>query len=916
MTLNEALDRVKQFTGGSCGWVPGSHPAVEAGARQVGLILHGEIAPQAWSLWVCADAANLTEFFQGIASAVSSVMVAVDLGAGAGPTRETCDRAAIGAGFRRYPGVLELVGYEEIEAESGWIVLSYQRVDPAVESRFPLGFLAANRDLHMDMTREAGRRSDAHLARYQFARTHLGGCARVLDAACGLGYGSAMLALDGAARTVLGVDIDPESIGYASASFGSPGRVDFREGNVCDFGALPSDSFDGVVSFETIEHIADPAGFLAEVRRLLRPEGLFVASVPYRWVKDGDLGPYHVDEYDMRKLMALCSRFLVVESVWTQTAGGGAFCPEAPRAMRRHAAHGAEPHVPAEWLVIVARRRELIVAKPRSAWVLLTPGLPQLATMVASLRSEGIPFAGAVIVGNSQVADPDFSTSMAEAAQILGCEYAGNLFNEPSLAEAGDPTRFEPDNADGRDQCGDRILRANPILGSLCGCRLVMTARANMPADYAIVAAIRPVELRLVTDGIQNHSIFRDFSGAVGFAHNALVRLPTNDPVFCTPWLELEASFVGRAHVIPEEICRAALRDLGSTRAARALAAEVGTGEPGFDAVVISQHFSRSGLTSEPVETVFYLHQLRQLLAHGPGRILFKAHPRDPAEKLAALAAAVGRDGRVRFTSGEENHVPLESLQAMARPGRKLTIWGTSSTALLGVRGWPGVDVSCVDADYLEAEVRRQGMQFAARHGISLLTLRFDDAQLGDTDRAVLRRSMVRSAHLGPAGMRDSAGDGSARAQLNAAFRERAQVRAEISQISSELRAMRVRSLAGKRAELASLHDRRIAIWGAGSGGRRLLPLLRGGGIRVAAVIDRDPSKAGTTIDGVPVITPPQDAHGLSGMFVLIATTYAAEVEQALAARGLCAAKDFQRVDFDEVAAAEYVVNQGRQRSS
>ncbi|VFT12047.1 Uncharacterised protein [Pseudomonas aeruginosa] len=57
----------------------------------------------------------------------------------------------------------------------------------------------------MDMLREVGERSDAHVARYLWAEKYVRQGDRVLDAACGLGYGSYALAELSKASKITGV---------------------------------------------------------------------------------------------------------------------------------------------------------------------------------------------------------------------------------------------------------------------------------------------------------------------------------------------------------------------------------------------------------------------------------------------------------------------------------------------------------------------------------------------------------------------------------------------------------------------------------------------------------------------------------------------------------------------------------------
>jgi SAM-dependent methyltransferase len=114
-----------------------------------------------------------------------------------------------------------------------------------------------------------------HRKRYEFALDFCEGKA-VLDAGCGVGYGTALLA-ERAAR-VVGVDRDEGAILYARRRYRSP-NVEFRRGDLVDLD-LPDASFDVVCSFEAIEHVSDVDSYLAQMRRVLRPGGVYLVSTP------------------------------------------------------------------------------------------------------------------------------------------------------------------------------------------------------------------------------------------------------------------------------------------------------------------------------------------------------------------------------------------------------------------------------------------------------------------------------------------------------------------------------------------------------------------------------------------------------------------------------------------------------------
>jgi SAM-dependent methyltransferase len=134
-----------------------------------------------------------------------------------------------------------------------------------------------------------------HWHRYHFAAKLIAG-RRVLDVACGAGYGSALLARQ--ARHVVGADISAESIEYARALYAAASNLEFRQAE-CAALPFPDAAIDAVVSFETIEHIEEQAQFLDEVRRVLRPDGLLVLSSPNKLEysdRRGFTNPYHLRE--------------------------------------------------------------------------------------------------------------------------------------------------------------------------------------------------------------------------------------------------------------------------------------------------------------------------------------------------------------------------------------------------------------------------------------------------------------------------------------------------------------------------------------------------------------------------------------------------------------------------------------------
>lgn len=161
-----------------------------------------------------------------------------------------------------------------------------------------------------------------HLARYRWA-SGFAKDRRVLDAACGTGYGSRLMAEAGALH-VTSIDVSPEAALEARRCFdlrflrfvrADATRLPLREGAV-----------DLYACFETIEHVEDDEALLGEARRVLGPSGRFLCSTPNRdllspglSIRDRPQNPYHVREYAILEFRSLLARFFPRVEIFGQT---------------------------------------------------------------------------------------------------------------------------------------------------------------------------------------------------------------------------------------------------------------------------------------------------------------------------------------------------------------------------------------------------------------------------------------------------------------------------------------------------------------------------------------------------------------------------------------------------------------------
>ncbi|MFK7821848.1 MAG: class I SAM-dependent methyltransferase [Planctomycetaceae bacterium] len=147
----------------------------------------------------------------------------------------------------------------------------------------------------------AGKRMlDIHLRRYNIAATFVAGN-KVLDIASGTGYGSRMLR-DAGAESVLGVDLSSEAVEFAQKEYGTDG-IEYRQGNAEEFSS--DERFDVVATFETIEHLKDPVGYLKVLHKHLVDGGRLLLSAPIGETRHID--SYHLHVFEREDIYRLVS---------------------------------------------------------------------------------------------------------------------------------------------------------------------------------------------------------------------------------------------------------------------------------------------------------------------------------------------------------------------------------------------------------------------------------------------------------------------------------------------------------------------------------------------------------------------------------------------------------------------------------
>jgi ubiquinone/menaquinone biosynthesis C-methylase UbiE len=142
-----------------------------------------------------------------------------------------------------------------------------------------------------------------HVARYMAAANVVKGKA-VLDIASGSGYGTAILGEY--AQSIVGVDVSKDAIDFAKKEY-SGKNITYKksDGKTIPFA---DDTFDVIVSFETIEHLEDYNFFMQEIKRVLKEDGLFILSTPNE-LEFAEGNHFHLHEFEQGELINLAKQY-------------------------------------------------------------------------------------------------------------------------------------------------------------------------------------------------------------------------------------------------------------------------------------------------------------------------------------------------------------------------------------------------------------------------------------------------------------------------------------------------------------------------------------------------------------------------------------------------------------------------------
>jgi 2-polyprenyl-3-methyl-5-hydroxy-6-metoxy-1,4-benzoquinol methylase/molybdopterin-guanine dinucleotide biosynthesis protein A len=173
--------------------------------------------------------------------------------------------------------------------------------------------------MHVDAS-TASKVSNPLFESYEFAWGQFDDTDRVLDIACGDGYGCRIMA--GHVGQVLGVDINRALID-ANRSSNVTANISYDVGDCLDLSTVDG-AVSGATAMELIEHLPMDRvdSFVREVRRVVAPGGRFICSTPQNSHGDVPVVPWHVKEYSKAELRAILEPHFESVKILSSKSGG------------------------------------------------------------------------------------------------------------------------------------------------------------------------------------------------------------------------------------------------------------------------------------------------------------------------------------------------------------------------------------------------------------------------------------------------------------------------------------------------------------------------------------------------------------------------------------------------------------------
>jgi 2-polyprenyl-3-methyl-5-hydroxy-6-metoxy-1,4-benzoquinol methylase len=310
-----------------------------------------------------------------------------------------------------------------------------------------------------------------HVARYHAVLPLIAG-RKVLDIACGSGYGTHLLS--SRAEHVTGVDISADAIQHAWGHF-TAANVDYRLGSATQI-PLDDASVDVVVSFETIEHIQGYRQFLAEVKRVLRPGGQLIVSTPN---KDEFLpgNHFHVHEFRADEFRAVLAEHFAHQRWWLQDTW-------------LYSALFDEETFEAEKILSVQTAKTVAAPSSKALYFVAVCSDAPLQTGLDSIGAVAEPWSARDAQSRAEEIEKQFNVARANQASLIA-----QLDTARTNIERAEAVRIELERS--LQAVHDRLAASEQQLGEIV-----------MRKDYRALEWARGVKDRIIPRGSRRDRVF------------------------------------------------------------------------------------------------------------------------------------------------------------------------------------------------------------------------------------------------------------------------------------------------------------------------------------------------------------------------------------------------------------------------
>ncbi|MHB1222195.1 MAG: methyltransferase domain-containing protein, partial [Gammaproteobacteria bacterium] len=194
------------------------------------------------------------------------------------------------AGLRKHPRASVLQHHTSFHQTQLAQISFFERMPEQAFEQYPSAIIQTHVSPYIDPLRQTGQAADNILSRYSLINQKIRSGDVVLELGCKTGHGAAILAAGGKAKQIIGIDADNDVLAYAAQNYAQHNAmISFQKSDLTNLKAIENHTIDLIIAIDVMDKIDNKSAFLAEIKRVLKPDGRFVGSVPCMWKDNSGL---------------------------------------------------------------------------------------------------------------------------------------------------------------------------------------------------------------------------------------------------------------------------------------------------------------------------------------------------------------------------------------------------------------------------------------------------------------------------------------------------------------------------------------------------------------------------------------------------------------------------------------------------